>query len=857
VRAPFWLKLAWREGRSSGRRLAVYMGAITLGVAALVAINSFRAQVVESIDDEARTLLGADLRLDSNRAFPDSITAVLDSAAAAGVPVAYMTTTVSVALTNAGGLQLVQVRGLDGDYPFYGEMGTDPPGAWGLLREPDAVLVEHVLLEQLGAVIGDSLRLGEAWFVIRASLTSLPPELSFRNAAGPRVYIDAAELEETGMLQFGSLVRYEAYLQIADNAELERFVDRNHDTFTRADVDFDTAADQAERLAEALEALGRFLGLVGLSALLLGGLGVASAVTVFVKEKRATVAVLRCLGATQRTAFGAYLFQATTIGALGALLGAVLGIGIQALLPRIIGTALPITVPFAVQWPVVLAGIAIGALVAATFALLPLLAVRGITPLRALRHDVDETTRFDPWRLVAFLLIIASIFAVSLWQARLRQAGLLYASALIAGMGILWVCARALVAFTRRGIGGGLALARRSSSGTGRRRTFAVRQGIANLHRPRNQTTAVTMSLGFGVFLVATLWVVQQNLLGWMQTDIGRPQPNLVFFDVQRDQIDTLRALFDTYADAPPDVVPIVPARIAAINGRTADQLLEESPRTVEPWALRREYRHTYRDSITGSEVMVEGDWFDAAPAADAGVARVSIEQDVARNLDVGIGDRITWDVTGVNVESVITSVRTVDWARFETNFFFVFEPGFLEPAPQSAVSLVAVEDDSARIALQRAVVQRYPNVSVVDLNSVQRIISRIVGRVTFAIRFMAAFSVAAGALVLFGAIAASRYQRVRESALLRALGATRRQVRTVLLTEYAALGALAALTGVLLAGIAGWLLIHFAFRLPFVLPIASLAMIWLIVTISAAVLGMFNSRDALRSTPMVALRDA
>jgi putative ABC transport system permease protein len=857
VRPPFWLKLAAREMRASTRRLAVYMGAITLGVAALVAINSFRSQVVESVDSESRELLGADLRINSNRALPDSITAILDSAAAAGVPVSRVITTLSVALTQAGAVRHAQVRAVEGGYPFYGEMVTEPAGMWQRVSEPRAALVETSMLEQLGAAIGDSIRLGAVWFEVRGVLTSLPPELSFRNAVGPRIYISAQMLEETGLLRFGSLARHEAYLQIRDDAELQRFVDRHHDTFRRAGVGFDTAAEQAENLAQALESLGRFLGLVGLSALLLGGLGVASAVNVFVKEKRRTVAVLRCLGATQRTAFGAYLLQATAIGTMGALLGAALGIGIQAALPSLMGTALPIVVPFAVQWNVVLIGIAIGALVAATFALLPLLAVRGISPLRALRHDVDDSARpFDPWRIAALVLIIAAVVVVAIWQARLWQAGLAYAGALIAGMGILWLCARLLIMLTRRAARGGAALAQRDRSGTARRRAFATRQGIANLHRPRNQTAAVTMSLGFGVFLVATLWVVQQNLLSWMQADAGGPQPNLVFFDIQRDQVDTLRTLFAAYADAPPELVPIVPARLSAINGRTIEEMLEERPRRVEPWALRREYRHTYRDTLTTTESLIEGGWFDDGPA-EPDVVRVSIEQDVARNLDVDIGDRITWDVTGVPIESVVTSVRAVDWARFETNFFFVFEPGALEQAPQSSVSLVAIENDSARATLQREVVQRFPNISVIDLATVQRVLRRIVTRVTYAIRFMAAFSVGAGTLVLFGAIAASRFQRVRESALLRALGATRAQIRSIMLVEYAALGALAGLTGVTLAAIAGWLLTRFVFSMPFTLPLASLTVIWLLVTVSTAALGMLNSREALRSTPLTALRDA
>jgi putative ABC transport system permease protein len=852
MRPPFWITLALREARSSTRRLGVYMGTITVGVAALVAINSFRAQVVESVDAESKALLGADLRLDANRAFPDSVLQVLDSARAAGMRISNVTTTLSVALTSAGATQLVQVRAVDGGgYPFYGEMTSEPAGLWPRLGDGRTALLESGLLQQLGVQPGDSVRLGAIWFEVGGALTGLPPELGFRAAVGPRVFIHAAHLPETGLIRFGSLARFEAYLEIRDDAELRRFLEDNRETFRSAGVGVDTADEQAENLARALESLSRFLGLVGLGALLLGGLGVASAVNVFVKDKRRTVAVLRCLGATQRTAFGAYLLQATTLGMLGALLGALLGVLLQAVLPTVIGPVLPITVAFAVQWPVVGAGIAVGALVAATFALLPLLAVRGISPLRALRHDVDEPApRVDAWRAGATALIVLSVVLLSVWQARRWQEGLAYAGAVFAGVLVLWVCARLLISATRRGVRG-------RAGGPARRGSFVVRTGVANLYRPRNQTTAVTMALGFGVFLVATLWVVQENLLAWMRVDAARPQPDLVIFDIQTDQVTDVRALLERGTGAPIDIVPIVPARLAAINGLTVEELLEEEPRRVERWAVRREYRHTYRDTLSSAEALVDGNWFDAAPAAPPGVVRVSIEEDVARNLDVAPGDRITWDVTGVEIESVITSVRSVDWARFETNFFFVFEPGTLDAAPQSAVSLVPVPDDSARIQLQRAVVRQYPNVSVIDLAAVQRVLRRILDRIIFAVRFMAGFSVAAGALVLFGAIAASRFQRVRESALLRALGATRAQVRNIMLVEYAALGALAAFTGVLLAAVAGWLLMRFLFRMPFVLPWLELSVVWLGVTAAAAVLGMLNSREALRSTPIAALREA
>jgi putative ABC transport system permease protein len=839
---PFALSLALREGRSSARRLGVYMGAITLGVAALVAINSFRANVAASVAAESKTLLGADLRISSGSPFPDSIRALVDSLAAAGRDVAPVTGTISVVLAPGGATRLVQLRAVSGGYPWYGTFTTEPAGLWGTLEQDRRALLEPELMTALGVRVGDTIRIGESGFRVAAAITGLPPDISFRSAFAPRVFIGLRWLDDTGLLRLGSLVRYQVFVRMPEPGAADDFVDDHRAFLRRQSVGFDTAAEQADDLAFALDTLGRFLGLVGLAALLLGGLGVASAVHVFVKDRRPTIAVLRCLGATQRTAFIAYLLQAALLGFAGAAIGALIGIAIQPVMPRVLADLIPVDVGFRVHWPSVFTGLAIGVWVASIFALLPLLAIRGITPLQALRQEVEPVRRRDLARALAWAALAASIIALAIAQAGRIDTGLAFAGGLAVTLLLLAGCALLLIRATRRFFPA--------------RASFVVRQGIASLFRPHNQTAAVTVALGFGVFLVVTLWVVQHNVLRRFELDAAGRTPNLVAFDIQSDQRAAVIEAFEALGLDVPELVPIVPARIAAIEGRPVAELRADTASRREPWALRREYRNTYRAALSGSEELVSGEWWDAARPAGA-LPRISIEEDLARDLDVGIGDRVTWDVQGVHIDTRIASMRRVDWARFETNFFVVFEPGVLEDAPQSFVTLAEVPGDDARAALQRDVVRRHPNISFVDLALVRRTIERVVGRVTIAVRFMGLFSVACGILVLAGAIAASRFQRLRESVLLRTLGATRRQIRRILLTEYLALGALAAVAGATLAAAAAWALMRFLFDMAFHLPAAALLAACAAAILIAVAVGFANSREALRGTPLAVLREA
>jgi putative ABC transport system permease protein len=852
IRARAVLRMAWRESRSSRRRLLLFGSAVSVGVATLVAIRSFTANVEDAVHRQARELLGADYVLRSSRPFTPPIERLLDSLAHQGAAVARRTSLTSMAyIREREGTRLVDVQAVGGGFPFYGQVHTSPPGRWAALDTGHVAIVDTALLVQLGARIGDTLEIGRRSFAIAGVASDVPGPLggSFEGFI-PQVYIPVADVAGTGLVVFGSRVTYQALLKL-DGERTARRIDGSHKRlFERERVGTRTAGDAESNLTDALHQLSTFLQFVGLIALLLGGIGVASGIGAFVAGKLDTVAVLRCLGAGRPLVFAIYLAQAIALGLVAAAAGAALGVLVQLLLPGLLRTVLPLDVTVRLEVPAILAGLLVGVAVALLFALRPLLEVRLVSPLQALRRPYEgeqPAASRDPLRLAAFGVLAVGVFALAMHQADRPGVGLGFALAIALMIGVLSATAR-LAAWSARRVS--------RLGAAGARWPYVVRQGIANLHRPRNQTRTVVVALGFGVALLATLYLVQANLLGQVRfsTVSTGGRPNLVFLDVQPDQEAGVAALITGSGHPLLQQVPIVTTRIAAIDGRPTADLLRDSRVRRAPWALRREYRSTYRDTATASERLVRGAWWHGRGPGPP--YPVSLTTDIARDLGVRIGDRIDWTVEGAVVPTTVVALREVEWARFEPNFFAVFSRTALERAPHSTVSLTRVEDAGARARLQRAVSQRYPNVTSLDVALVQATVERLLRRVSLAIRFMAAFSLATGALVLLGAVAAGRLERIREGALLKTLGATRRQLSRILLAEYVSLGLLAGLVGVGLSVAGGWAMMRYVFDLPFVLPAVPLAAVLAVTACLVAVVGVTASREVFRKTAMEVLRE-
>ncbi len=622
----------------------------------------------------------------------------------------------------------------------------------------------------------------------------------------------------------------------------------------RTRVRIRTVADTEQDFTEAVSRLADFLSVIGLIALLLGGIGVASGVNAFVSSKIDTVAVLRCLGATGRQVLALYVAQAAAMGFVGASAGALLGVAVQFLLPGVVADFLPLDVAITLEVRPLVLGLATGVWVALVFALRPLLALRRVSPLQAIRRDADSSVRPKEWQDMARLLVdgllIGSIVAIVISRIGSVREGLGVTAGILAVVAVLWVASTLLIAAARRS--------------TRPAWPFELRQGIANLHRPANQTRAVTLALGFGAFLLSTVYLVQANLLQRVQARAEGAAGNLLFFDVQDDQVTPIDSLLTARQYAKAQQTAIVTMRLDAINGRSITALLADTTVRRAGWAMRREFRSTYRDTLVASETVLRGPWF--APATERAAARaanpdlpyvVSLEDEVARDMAVTIGDTLTWNVQGVPVRTVVANIRSVNWARFETNFFAVFEPAALRRAPQQFVMIANVPEGEAVAAMQRDVVRRFPNVSSLDLSLIRATIGAIVTRVTLAIRFLGIFSLAMGIPVLFSAVAATRRARLREGVLLRTLGASQAQVARVLLAEYGALGALGALTGLLLSFAGAWALTHFVFEERFNPAIGPTLMISAGMLMLTMAIGLLTSRDVYRETPMMAIRDS
>lgn len=886
--------LTWRESRSARRRLLLYMSSISLGVAALVAIDSFAGNVTQSLREQSRALLGGDISFGSRRPFSDKQKALFDTLARTQrVTYARVTTFPSMALVpRTGATRLVQVRAVSATYPFYGVITTEPAGRWKSLQQGANALVDPSLLIALNAQLGDTVTLGFGRFIIAGVLKEVPGTPGVAEIIGPRVFIPERFVAETQLLTFGSTADYSILAKLPAGANPGRAIRGLRGSFEKAQTRVRTVTESEDNTTEAIQQLTRFIGIVGLVALLLGGVGVASGVRAFVARKIDTVAILRCIGASSGQVLGMYVAQAAAMGIIGATIGAALGVGIQFGLPSVFGDFLPVDVAVSLEPGAILTGILIGGWIALIFSLRPLLALRNVSPLQTLRRDADSEIlrfRWNDWpRLAVDFALVLSVVAIAVTRSGDINQGLWISAAAFGAVAVLTASAMLLSYAARRSIRP--------------RWPYVLRQGVANLYRPANQTRSVVLSLGFGAFLITTLYLVQSNLLKQVDLSIEGSNANLVFFDVQEDQAPGVDSLVRSRGTVL-QTAPVVTMRIASINGRTVEQIVSESraARTADSavraqrgeavadsiveagetrragpsergtrtsaegrpsgrpsWALRREYRSTYRDTVTSGERIVAGKWFGAASLrADSDTGEVSFEKDVADELRVKVGDVILWDVQGVEVPSRVTSLREVTWARFEPNFFAVFSPPSLQKAPKQFVLLASVQGNEVVAALQRDIVSRFPNVSSLDLSLIKETVARIVEKVSTAIRFMALFSLAMGIPVLFSAVAASRRDRIREAVLLKTLGATRGQIVRILLAEYALLGLLGSLTGMVLAIGGGWALTRFVFDntfSPALGPALAIAAAMLGLTVS---IGLLAGRDVFRETPMTALRES
>lgn len=835
--------MAWRDSRTSRRRLSFYMTSIALGVAALVALSSSRENLGRAVDEQSKSLLGADLMITNRHPFnaeAEKVLSTVPGRRALEVNFASM-----AYFPRQQGTRLVDVRALQGDYPFYGSMETEPRAGYRHFRSsPDPVaLVDHTLLLQFGAAVGDPIKLGKVTFTIVGSFRKVPGESPIESIVGPRVYIPLSFLKSTGLVQTGSRVGYRAYFKLAAGQDAAGIVERIRPDLVKLGLRSATAEERKDRLGRSLDNFYRFLNLVGFTALLLGGIGVASAVHLYAKSKLPVAALLRCMGARSSQTLKIFVIQCAVLGAGGAVLGALLGVAVQALIPGVLADFLPVHVRFSLSWVSIIKGLSLGFILAVLFAMLPLLPIRRVSPLLTLRMDGEQegSGRWDPWLLLVYAALLILVLGFAVGSSESWKQGV----AFLGGLLLVVLLLSALALMLMKGI-------RKFFPSSW---SYVWRQGLANLYRPHNQTVVLILTLGLGTFLVVTLFLVQESLLKQVEVTGSRNRPNLVLFDIQSDQKKAVTSLVRSQGLPILQDVPIVTMRLAAINGETVEKIRAEGKRRIHRWALLREYRCTYRNALESTEKIVAGKWIGRAEAQGEAPVPVSVEQRIARDLGLKLGDRLRFDVQGVPVSAYVASLRDVNWERVQPNFFVVFPEGVLEEAPQFHVLVTRAPSEQVSAAVQKEVVRKFPNVSCIDLALILKTVDSILDRVSFVLHFMALFSVITGLVVLAGAVLSSRFQRIREGVLLRTLGASRRQVSRIMLAEYVFLGGLAAGMGVLLAMLGAWSLTHFVLQTPFALALGPVLAAVIVIVFVTVAIGMLNSRGVCDRPPLEILR--
>ncbi len=838
--SPWTWRMSWRESRASRKRLLLFSTSIVLGIAALTAIGSLGTNLERAIEEQAKTLLGADLVIASRQAFSAEENALFRELGGEQSREASFSS--MIYFPSSGGTRLVHVRALDGAFPFYGRLETAPAQAADEFRRAGGAIVEQSLLTQFNARPGDNIRLGNLMTTVIGELQKVPGETVAFATIAPRVYLSMSELPRSGLLREGSLVRYRIYFKFAAGTDVPKLVKQIKPRLDALRLSFRTVEDRKEDLGRSMDNLYHFLNLVGFIALLLGGVGVGSAIHVHVKQKLGTAAVFRCLGASISQTFAIYLAQGMALGAFGATVGAILGVAIQNVLPKVLSDFIPFTFQFSTSWFAVARAMGIGFAICLLFALLPLLAIRRVTPLAAIRVSFESqtTARRDPIRWLVGVCIAFGILGFALAQGRDWRVGAGFTAGLAVVFGLLAGLAKGLVVLTRKIIPPAL--------------PFPWRQGLANLHRPNNRTLLLLLSLGLGTFLMVSLYLVQQTLLSQLMSESGSRQPNAVLFDIQSDQRDAVSNLVRSLHLPIVDEAPIITMRLSSIRGRAVESLLTNKQSSIPHWTLRREYRSTYRDSLRDGEKIIAGT-FVPRVTNNAAVIPISVEQGIAKELEIGLGDELIFDVQGVPTTTRVTSLREVNWRRIQPNFFIVFPCGVLEGAPTTHVLVTRVSSSDESAKLQREVVSAFPNVSAIDLTLILQTLDSILGKISFVVRFMAMFTVVTGVLVLVGALLTGRYQRIQESILLRTLGASRKQVFQILFVEYLSLGLLSALTGILLAMAAAWALCVFVFKVSFVPQFVPLLLALFAVPALTVLTGFLMSRGVLNNSPLAVLR--
>ena len=827
--------MAWRDARASKARLILFMASIILGIAAVVSIQLFSETLKNNIQQQSKTLMGADFIIDSRQAPNERAQEIIDSLNPGAKEINFVS---MIAFPKSGGTKLVRVRGLEGEFPFYGTIDSQPEAAASAYQEAGGALVDATLMLQFGVKPGDSVKIGAITIPVTGALKAIPGSTAVSSSVAPTVIIPYRFINATELLQFGSRKEYQFFYKdpLVDLSALEK---RLQPMLEAEDYDLDTHTTTSARLGRSYENVSKFLNLAAFIALLLGCLGIASSVNIYIKEKIKAIAVLKCIGASRKQSFLIFLFQIAGIGIIGGLIGTGIGVGLQELFPLILKEFLPFNVEISITVLPLVTGVLLGFCMSVLFALLPLIHTWYVSPLEVLRIGESPATKPKQARIVIFFFILLFLYLFSLWllqnpiYAIAFTLGVLVTFAVLAGVAYL-AMRLVKVYFPKQA-------------------SYTTRQSLLNLFRPNNQTLVLLVAIGLGTFLISTLYFTRDILISKTNIDSGMDNANIIALDVQPNQIEAVVNTFKANELPVLSNISLVTMRLHSIKGKTISAIRKDTTRQIREWLLNHEFRTTYRDSLISSEQLMDGEW--VAEQTPNEPVKISISDNLIEEAQLSVGDKVVFNVQGVLMETEVGSIRKVDWARPQLNFMVVFPKGVLENAPQFNVLTTFAENEETSALFQRDLVAKFPNISVIDLRQVFTIVEDILDKVSWIINFMAFFSIFTGIIVLIGSVRNSKHQRIKESVLLRTLGSKNTQILKITALEYLFLGAIGSLVGIILALAGSFLLAVLVFKETFVPSFVPFLVFLPGISLLVLGIGLSNIQSVLRSTPLQVLR--
>ena len=879
--------MAWRETRGAWRHFLYFFACIAIGVGALVGVSLFGTNVDRAVTKEARGLLGGDLEIRLTHPLSLAGQAVLHSLGERGMAFTHVSELVAMAaLTTRGSsvtqsTQIIELKAVESTYPLYGAIRLDPAQSPDVLLHPDerrcggyscfGAVVQESLLIRMGLSVGDQLKIGQAMFLITGIVRTEPDRMANAFSLGPRVMIAQEGLQGAELIKPGSRVRERYLVKVPPGMPVEPLLSELRGRLVADSARVSSYRAAQPQLRQFLDQLSRYLGLIGLTALFIGGLGVGTSIHAFLRDKLRTIAILKAIGADSATVVSTYVVQAIFLGCVGSLAGILLGIALQRGLPPLMAGLFvsdlldQLGVSSELSWSSIrplMKGAALGLLSTLLFTLWPLLKIRDIHPGAIFRRDAEQNTveqetcssrRWVKWGLADRLNvgtaggIILGLCALSVWQAGSWLIGFLFLVALSLAITVLFVCAQVFV---------------RGLAWVPVPRLLSLRYAVGNVVRPGGQAAGIMVAIGIGVMVIVTVSLVEQALLHQVQENRPTDAPTFFFIDIQPDQAKEFVSLVDRQTGrARQELIPLVRSRLHAIDGHliTVEEGVEKDEKRTEgkeergkQWYLTREYVLTFLEQLPKDNQLVKGEWWK--PGQVFSTPQVSVEEEAATHLGLAIGSIVEFDIQGATVAAKVSSIRKVEWGNFSTNFYMILSPRALEGAPFTYVATVRVSPQE-EVPLQQAVVASFPNVSAIHIGDVLEGFARVLDRLSLAIRAVAIFCVVAGGLVMAAALAATRYRRLYESVILKALGATRGLIARAFAIEYVLLGAVAGLIGLILGSVLSWAVLRYVFDLPWSIHPRVLGIGLILTMLLTLIVGFASTYRILGQRPLAVLR--